>query len=250
MRPNYLEYILLVILAVDSVAGGLMLNPYLLAASASLCAFAVLLHYFRDPFESMVFRHSNLVQVIDGYEIGGERNVATRRVGQKYVASAGGFISVESGTLDREKVESIISHFSYPFRLSMVVERLDSNRILDALRTKRSIKEIELSRVGNVSTGRGAAKASWIRRAIEQIEHDIKSVAGGYAPLKLAYYVLTSSESERRYSAEEEARSRARALLGAFDGALGSASSLASGGALIRMLRIDSMVTSGEIDGI
>lgn len=250
VRYNYVEYVLLAILAIDSVLGILIRNFYLVLVSIALCSVIAIFHYFKEFFDSLVFKHTDIVQVLDGYELGGDRTVVTRKMGQKYIATAGGFLNIESGSLDKDKIENIIAHFSYPFRFSMVVERLNAVRILDTLQTKRNMKEIELSRIGDTNKGRGLARAMGIKRGIEQLEHDIKSISGGYAPVRVAYYIATSAESERRYAAEEEAKAHARGLLGAFDSALGSTSNLSSGNSLLRIIRMDSMITSGELDGL
>lgn len=247
---DHVEYVLLAFLVIDTVLGIFARDVYLLLVSILLCSAVIVLHYFKEFLDSLIFKHTNVVQVLDGYELGGDRTVVTRKIGQRYVATAGGFLKIESGSLDKDKIENIIAHFSYPFRFSMVVERLNAAGILDALQTKRNMKEIELSRISDTGRGKGLARAMGIRRGIEQLEHDIRSISGGYAPLRIAYHIVTSAESERRYVAEEEAKAHARALLGAFDSALGSSSDLSYGDSLLRIIRIDSMVTRGELNGL
>jgi hypothetical protein len=248
MRYEYILYGSIAVLSVDTIIGALLENLYMVMLSIALCFAVFLLRYFKDFIDSFIFKHTNFIQVIDSYEINGDRSAAIRKIGQRYIATSGGVVSAESGSLDKEKVERLISRFSYPFKFSMVVEKMDSKRLVEALQTKRNMRELELSRLDDASKGKGLAKAALIKRAIEQIEHDIKSINGGYAPLRVLYYIMASAEDERRYTAEEEAKAHIKALLGAFDGTLGSVSSVASGDVLLKMLQVDSMVTSGVID--
>jgi hypothetical protein len=241
-RYEHMEYVIAALISATLIAGIAGANIYIISTAALLLISLFVLHYFKDYVDAFVFRHSNFIQLVGGYELGGERGTAVRKVGGKYIATA--CIAIEAGTesegIDRDRMEGIIARASYPFKFTIAVERLDVDKMLDALQTKRSMKEIELSRIKNTKHGRGFERAMRVRRELEVIDHDIKSVSGGAVPMRVAYYAMVSATSERRFIAENEAKARAKALAGMLDGALGSRSTIVQGNRLAQVLAFDS----------
>jgi hypothetical protein len=152
-------------------------NLYLiaLASFSALASFVVFVMWgFIDAF---LFQHTNFVQVFGGWELSGDRVAACSRRKEGYTAVAAAIFEMGGmGEVNREQIERMIANSGYPFKFVMQVEQLNLNKLLDDLQTRRSRCEIELSRIGNLKRGRGLAKANIIRRKIEQLEHDIKSV--------------------------------------------------------------------------
>lgn len=233
-------YVLLGLSVISVIAALLSVNLYLIILAVLLEGTAVFVYRFWFVFDTLVFRHTNLIQVFDGYELSGERRCAIRRInGKVSVTCASVLDTTGSSEIDRQKIENIISHIDYPFKFTMQVERLDYAKIIDRLQTKRNMKEIELTRLSGARK-RDPGKESRIKREIEQLEHDIKSIGFGQMPLKAVYYIFTTAVSESKYDAEEKAKSQIRELTSQFDALLNSKGRIVNGTELLDIMKIDS----------
>lgn len=234
------EYALMVIAAL-LLAVSAFFGAYAMLVAAALLAVIVILHYMKDYVDAFLFRHGNFVEKIGVYELSGEREVAIRRAGNKYIATACVVVRMKDGAgqLERSDVEGLISRLAFPFKFTLAVERVNIKKMLDALQTRRSLKEIELTRIEDANKGRGLARSIRAKRELEILDHDIKSISTGSTPLKVTYYARISAENEKRFAAEEEAISRAKALAAALDGIMSSSSTIAKGRVLESMLLFD-----------
>lgn len=225
-----------------SVASLLSLNVILIALSLSSLLVLIVMHKLWYIIESVIFRHTSIIQVIGTQQLSGDRTAATREVKGGVVATAVALLEGDAKEcVDREKIEGIIMHANYPFKFVLNVEKVNTNRLLDRLQTKRSMKEIELAKVSKNGREANSAKAGLLRREIEQIECDIKSMSSGM-PVKLARYIATSAKSESGFAAEEHAKSQIRELASEFGALLNSNPQILTGNELLDVLEIDSMV--------
>lgn len=232
-------YALTCVLALLSVASILTLNVSLIALTLAIAILLIAFYKLHYILESLIFKKTNLIQVLDGYELSGDRSAAIRRIEGNFSATAAALLlSGSEEAVDRNKVESIISNSHHAFKFVMQVERLDINKLLDRLQTKRGMREIELGRLDG-SKG-NAAKASFIKRQIEQIDHEIERISTGGAPLKVSQYIMTSALSENKFNAQERAKSQLRELAGEFGALMGAKSEQLIGNDLLEVLRFDS----------
>ena len=219
------------------------LSPYLIAFTSCTALTALVAFKGWGFIESWIFKHTNLVQVFGGFELCGSRDVVVARSGSGYTAtSAARLTSLGQTEVSRDKVENLIAHVGAPFKLIAHVERIDVQRMLERLVTKKGMKEIELSRIARPSSGRGLAAADRLKAEIAYLDHEIEGINGGGVPLALVYYMMTSAYSESRHKAEEEARLQARELTSEFDAIFGTKSSQLSGEDMVRILRFDSVI--------
>ncbi len=231
---------LITISAVTSIASIMTLNLFLIAFTAILVLISVILYKLWYVIDALVFRHTNLIEIFNGYELSGDRLSAIRRINEAVSSTTAAVLEANSTTeIDRSKIENIIAHINYPFKFVMQVERLNVNKITDKLETSRSLKEIELSRIDQ-SNNKKTLQANQLKRELEQIQHDINAIKVGETPVKLIYYIMTSSLSETIYDAEERAKSQIRELSSQFDALLKSKSKIVTGNELITLLQIDS----------
>ena len=240
MRENMLFYLLLCLSAITLAASIATLNLIFIVATALLLIVAVSVFKLWYIIDSLVFKHTNLIEIFNGYELSGDRNCAIRRKDGRISATTASVFTVEKGgEPERAQVENLIANFSYPFKFVMQVERLNVEKVLDELQTKRNMKEIELSRIGQKQEN--VPRINHVKREIEQFEHDIAAISGGNAPLRLAYYAMTCAAAETTYDAEERAKSRMRELSSQFDALLKSRSRVVKGSDLLELLKLDSM---------
>ena len=223
-----------------SLSSLLSMNPALIALSLVAALALIVMQKLWFVVEALVFRHTNLVQVLGNQQLSGDRSTATRQVKGGFVATAIALLKGDAReTVDREKIEGIIAHLNYPFRFVLHVKRLDTDKLLDKLQTQRGIKEIELAKASGA--GSNSARIGQLKREIEQIEGDIRSISAS-TPVSLSRYIATSAKSESRFAAEERAKSQIRALAGEFGALLNSDAQILSGTDLLDCLETDSMV--------
>ena len=175
MEHDIKFYIFAVILSVTAIASILTLNIFLIIAALCVASIAIASYKLHYILEAVIFKRTNLIQVVDGCEIRGDRSTAIRRIGNKFCAIAVALLENNTDvSVDRAKIENIIANSHCTFRFLMQVERLDINKLLDKMRTKMIMREIELSRLNNSVGRKDSVKESWLKRQIGQIEHEYR----------------------------------------------------------------------------
>ena len=229
-------------LLIVSIASLLSLNCVLIALSAVSLLVLIITHKLWYVIEAAIFKRTNLIQVLGEQQLSGDRTSAIRAVKGEFVATAMASLNGDAKEdLDKGKVEGIIARLNYPFKFVLSVERLNASKILDRLQTKRSMKEIELARISKNGREASAVKVGMLKREIEQIEQDIRSINSG-TPVKLARYLATSARSESKFAATERAKSQIRELAVEFGALLNADSQVLIGSELVNALEIDSMI--------
>jgi len=230
------------IAAINLVLSITTLNPYLISLGivASACIFALYkLWYILEP---VLIRKTNIIQVIGDYELSGTRGAAVRAQGGNFYATAVAALEPSRSDVERSRIEEIISRSNIPFKFVLQLEKLNPKRISEKLQTKRNMKEIALSRISGGNSIRNTQKINALKREIEQLEQDIRSISTGSSPVRLAQYIMCSTSAESRYLAEERARAQAREIAGQFGALIGSQSRILEGRELLDLLSLDSMV--------
>ncbi|HVC58224.1 MAG TPA: hypothetical protein VND15_01985 [Candidatus Acidoferrales bacterium] len=218
------------------------LNPYLILIGimATFCLFALYkLWYIIEP---LLIRKTNIIQVVGDYELTGTRGAAIRSHGGAFYATAVAALEPSRSDIDRARIEEIISRSNTPFKFVLQLEKLNPKNISEKLQTKRNMKEIALSRIGGGSSIRNTQKINALKREIEQLEQDIRSISTGSSPVRLAQYLMCGTSAESKYLAEERARSQVREMAGQLGALMGSQSRVLEGRELLDMLSMDSMV--------
>lgn len=240
MEHDVKFYILAAILAIISVSSLFTLKLLLILVSLFLAALLIAFYKLYYILEAVLFRRTNLVQVIDNSELSGDRLTAIRHTRGKFSATAVALINNGlSEAMDRSKLESIIANTHFPFRFVMQVEKVDINKLLDKLQTKRSMLEIELGKLNTHNAKSNVLKINSLRRQIDQLDHDIEKISSGGAPLRVLQYIMTSSVSENKFNAQEHARSQLRELSSQFGAIAGAHSTVLEGNDLLDLLKFD-----------
>jgi hypothetical protein len=240
-------YCIISILTVLSISCIFTLNIVLIITSLVTTILLITLYKLHYVFDAIIFKRSNLIQVIEGCELGGERTTAIRRLSGSFCATAAAFIdnTKSNERIEREKIENMISNSQCQFRFVVQVEKVDIAKLLDKLHTKRSMKEIELSRLSNAGQKNNFLRINALKREIEHIENEMARISTGGAPLKVSQYIMTSAISKNRFIAQERAKSQIRELASEFGALLGSKSEILSGNELLDILKFDSGAYNG-----
>ena len=215
-------------------------NMYVIIASSASVSVTYLLYKSWYIIDTVIFHHTNLVKVLGQHQLSKSGKVITRRIGGSYLATAiASIYNIKNADLSRDVIENIISHTVDPFKYSLVINRLDTGKVLEKLRTSRSKREIELSRIENQNSGRGQIKADRLKREIQQLSYDISSMSTESIPLKLVYYVSTAAISENLYAAEGHVRASIAKLSSEFASALNAEYAVLDGQDLLSAIEAD-----------
>jgi hypothetical protein len=230
-------YLIFAISAVSAIASLLSLNVYLILFSIFSSLALFFLYKLWDVFENLIIKKTGVIQMVGEYQFEAERTSAIRKNGGSFSALCAAILKdLPSKEINRENIERIVSSTNAPFRFVIQVEKLNTGKIFDDLRTRRKMKEIQLSKIES-KKDKNPSKS--VERELELIEDEIKAIGSGSIPLKTSIYLMSFAKSESKFVAEEKALSQVNALAGEFSAVLGAGFEIVSGSSLISILRSD-----------
>jgi hypothetical protein len=231
---------LLALSAIITVASIATLNTLLIAAGLITVLMIALLYRLWYVIEAVVFKHTRVVELFNGYELSGAREAATRKLNGAFSATAAALLTTSAKQgIELERLESIIQQTGAPFKFVLQVERLSAKKLLDAMQTKMSMKRLEISKLSTSSEKKNIARLDALKRETAELEREIATVSAS-TPMRLRHYIMTSALSENRFTAEERAISQIRELSNRFGAFLGAEPTLLSGSELTTVLELDS----------
>lgn len=238
---DVIEYALVSFTAAALVLGAVTLDSMLIAVSSAAALASLIILKMWPIIESLVIKRTNIVQVLNGFELGGDREAAVAMTDVGYTATCAADIESFSGvSLGKERLEAVIAHTGAPFRFSIQVERLDTREVMEGLETQKHMREIAISRLPNQGSGKATMKMQRLKNEISRIEHDISALGAGL-PLRLAAYVMTSAAAQGRLAANNAAKAQIRAIVSELE-AVGISCRILTGSELLSLLRFDSSV--------
>jgi hypothetical protein len=246
-KISFVPHLIFALAIMLSVMSLFTWNVILIGMAIVACALAALEARIPEIIEAYIFRHTNIVQVLGKYELCGDRQSALYREGGKFTAISAAILDIQGDeSLDRGKIENIISHISCPFKFVTQTERINLDKISDSLLTKRSTIEIKLSRLDQSSNSH-MIQINRLKREMEVVDRELKALTTGSTPLNVAHYIITSGVSGSALGAEEKAKMQIRGLCSQFEAALKSKSKPVYGEELVALLENDMAV---KYDGI
>lgn len=246
MDETYKFYALLLPAITLSIAAILTLNVPIIVITSFLLGCSIFVFKFWYIIDAYIFRHTNTILLFDGCELSGNRRAAIRQVGNRYVATAAAvLIGAPNHELDRIALEGVISRFKSTFRFITLVSNFNTNKILDALKTRRASKELSISHLlSETHPLRNSQKIESLKRDINVLDSEIKNLTSGSSPLHMANYVLTNAISESKSLASERACELAKRIAGELGAICGANVEPVYGTDLINLLKIDFGVIS------
>jgi hypothetical protein len=234
---NIVLYCILGLAVLTTAASIASLNIYMIVISIAITSSLFFLYKLWDVFEAVIIKRSGVVQVVGDYELEADRVSAVKKRGQQFSALCAATLrDFPTKEISRENIERIISSSNSPFRFVVQVEKLNTGKITHDLKTKRRMKELELSKV-NAKKGSDSGKV--VEREIELLESEIKSISSGAVPLKTQIYIMSFASSESKFSAQERALSQIKEISGEFSAVLGAGFEVLAGPELISLIKSD-----------
>ena len=210
---------------------------------SSIAAFAIFVIYSSwDILESLIFKHTNLIQVMRDYEIMGDRNTAIFYIGNKYGSiSVAKVYNISGDGIDTIKFEKLIEKVNIPFKIITHIEKIKTKNIIEDIETRKYMKEIAFSKISGKSS-KDKLRIEKLKNEITYLEHEIAELYSGGTPLKISYYIICAALSSDRYTAEKYSISSLNQITIEFDSSFGTKSKLLSGNELVNTLRLESMI--------
>lgn len=206
---------------------------------SAMLTFAIILERGWYLIEPIIFKNTNVVEVIADYQLFGDRKAAIRQVGGVFYATCAACLNPSKiKSIDIENLENIIQSLNIPFKIALQVEQLNTSKLLNNMKTKQYMKESELYRLSKSKPN--DPKISAISREISQISSDISEISSGKMPLKLAYYLLCSARGDSALRSQDTALGFIKEVTNAFDSIMNARSQILYGDELLRLLRFDS----------
>ncbi|MGC8567897.1 MAG: hypothetical protein ACP5RP_00790 [Candidatus Micrarchaeia archaeon] len=221
----------------------LTFNAFAVSFEGFVFLCSIIIYKAWDLIYAIMLKKSKAIEIIGNSKIYGSKSVLVRRSNNKFIATCASYIKISNSfsELNKDALEKIISKLEIPFKISLVVHSVDSNKILEMLKTKKRMKEIQYSSLENApAKGKNSDKIAKLKAEIAALDSDIAQIVGGAKPLSIAYYVLTSAVSESRFHAEEEAKLNIKRLSNEFSSILNSSAIILEGADLARIAEIDS----------
>ncbi len=217
----------------------LTFNPIAISISAICLLILFIMLKFWDYINALFIKHSNFITLFNGYELAVDKSVAITKFNDIYHSIAIGYFIFEKDVeFDRDSLESIIKSNNIPFRFIINVEYINQERVLNNLETKKRFKEIQIS---NIYKKKNLAKIDLIKRDIEVLSHDIKSISAG-KPIKLVYYIFTYGDSENKFNAQSTAMRNLNSISSSFSSAFKCSFRYLQGQDLIKFLKFDMVI--------
>ncbi|MDE1828427.1 MAG: hypothetical protein KGH65_04675 [Candidatus Micrarchaeota archaeon] len=206
----YLTYGLFAVTLLLSIV---LLSPIALAISAVSLLAAIVYSRSSHIINPILARRHGIVLVGQGYRLSENPKVAMRNEGALYKGVCVAHLLPSSRiTNSEEKFEEIVAKCRFPFEFSMQVVENDLKGVLDALETRRRIKEIEISRTRPSKSD----EVSRLRRELAIVESEISEIAKGKRPTGVVLKVRSGSCAPTESAAANSALSQLEQLCGLF----------------------------------
>jgi hypothetical protein len=208
----------------------------LLVAVLLLPASAIYMHsgYVINNF---LLGRGRIIEIYNKYKVGENLSSAVKKVGNSYFSVSCAILKKVSEERNGELIGSLISNTDFPFEFSIGLTSINKEKILDGLETKRRFKEIEISR----ADPKKYDKANCLRRELEIIESDIKSVRS-QKPLALSLKLKTFASLPDESDAATETSQNIERLANSFSSSLGFEHEILKGERLINELSLERAV--------
>jgi hypothetical protein len=180
------------------------------------------------------------------------QDVLIMRRGNSYLASVFLGIRLYDSSTDKdvqkrallmEYFERAVSSVSYPVKICLLVSPLDTSKVEDELKSKRSSAELHHARA--LSSGKShLADAARYKRQIASLDSILAKLSSGQKPMDLSAYVTATACGANEQEAVSLAKARAGEIKASFSTALNAELSMLSGEELVRCVQLESAIPS------
>ncbi|MBI4399352.1 hypothetical protein HY570_01255 [Candidatus Micrarchaeota archaeon] len=231
IEPKILAYICLgggaVATALTAIsAGGLAFIFGPIAAIFFLASLVIYKYgYFLIPFFT---KFTNIIQIIDTYEIPPAQDVILKEVGGVYYASAFLAVKIYESTTDKspdeirvysEYFERAISSVKFVVKFCMMLYIKDVSKYRESIETRRAEAQLRLARERD-KPDPDILKLDRYEREVAMWDAQLSRIAGGLKPMGATFYAMTTATGVSKDAATAAAKAQANELKATVSNAL------------------------------
>ena len=191
---SYLFYVTAVLIFIASI---FFFSLPGIIISAVLLLLAAVYYSSGHIINNLLIKRSNVIEIYNGYSLSSDLLAASRRIGSSHMGIAISSLTLSKSSPDgRDSIKSILDNLEEPFEFCIDAKQVDKKAVLDALETKRRMKEIAISKINS----RSYDKLSEAKRELNVFDGEIESIRDSgrsfQLAIKLKARAIASNESE------------------------------------------------------
>ncbi len=213
--------------------GAAILYAKLIIPAIILLALSVIYFHSGQLINTAILQKKKVIVVSGGYSLGRNTTSIVRRIGGLYESvSIAIFYMNHTPRSEADLFEALLDKVDTPFEFSMCLEPFDKKKVVDSLRTRRSMKELAFSNLGKAEY----AKSNRLKRELAFIDEEIAQLNGGSKPFMTLFKLKCTAVADAESEASREAASRIERTAQAFASTFDASYTILKGGDLLRNL--------------
>ncbi|BCS90955.1 MAG: hypothetical protein ARM1_0412 [Candidatus Micrarchaeota archaeon] len=205
MRHELSYYISIISASSTLIAAAIFYKPYFILASLILITILITLYRSYDLLIEILIKRAKVIRVIDDMQILSSRDIIVRYSKVGYICTAIAELYTPNREIDYRELESAIKDLRSSIKISCIIKRIDLSRLIEDLKTRKALYEIQLTRL--VSERASPAKIAAVQSKIDTISKEISRI-DSINTFGLYYYIsatcISDSLSEAKRTAMDD----------------------------------------------
>lgn len=215
------------------LVGTIIIYAKLIVPAIAALVFSVVYFHSGRIINTLVLQKRKIVAVSGSRHLNRNMVSAVRRVGRGYEGVSMALVYIDhTPKSESDLFDALLERVDTPFEFIMSLEPFDKKRVMDGLRTKRGMKEIELSRTDSAEQ----AKIGRLKRELAFIDDEIAQLNNGSRPLMTTFELRCSAEADTENEAARESASRVEHVAQIFSSTFDASYTVLKGSEMLSVL--------------
>ncbi len=155
------------------VAALMFYNAYIFIAACAMLLLAAAFQSTGHLLSNLLLRHSNVIEIWNGYTLSDDLAGAYKQVGNTYYGVSIARLRLRKDSeMSSVSLKPILENLTESFEFSVSAFEIDKGEMLEALETKRKMREIAMSRIAE----RSYQKINETKRQLDILGGEIASI--------------------------------------------------------------------------
>lgn len=201
----------------------------------AIIALALSVAYFHSGqiINTLVLQKKKIVAVSGNYYLSKSMVSAVRRVGGGYEGVSVAVVHIDhTPRSEADLFDALLERLDTSFEFIMSLEPFDKRKVMEGLRTRRSMKEIELSHTRQDKQ----AKIGRLKRELSFIDGEIAQLNNGSKPFMTAFKLRCSAYAAMENEAARESANSVERVAQAFSATFDASYTLLKGSEILALL--------------
>ena len=213
--------------------GAAILYAKFIIPAIIVLALSVIYFHSGQLINTVILQRKKVVVVSGSYSLNRNQVSVVRRIGGSYESASIAILYIDhTPKSEADLFEALLDKIDTPFEFSMCLEPFDKKKVVDGLRTRRSMKEIAFSNLGKTEY----AKSNRLKRELAFIDEEIAQLNNGSKPLMALFKLKCSAIADTEGEAARESASRIERTTQAFASTFDASYTILKSGDLLRNL--------------